>query len=760
MAVTHLWVTAAARGGDRILFQNLTGTGRVSKIIRSLFPKVFKKVEKQAESKAIWASKTEATWQSRCSPLLADVTTLSRGAFTKIFPQRSMTSFASTLRLAAARKLMYSGFGKSSKAKNISVFGFVGLCFAMQEETSLSTNEEFICTEIRNTFQGFHSVSRTVTDTKPAAIFCVEDFQFGNFIAKGSCSAVYEAKLVNRFSSNTKSADIQSDESGDDDIFLSSEDDANFSLPSSNTEFPLQTEIAVQFAGGNHTELEDVAVLLSEDSSDFSLLDESDVFTSDSADDDIEVIDESESNSEYQERPHRDDLDELGVVLATALVDDVLAVDSVTHESDHLDELGVVLAAALVDDVLAVDSVTRESNHLDETVFLHDLDSSLHSNDDSQFDLDDSQFDLEDSQFDLAVKMMFNYSAESTAEAVTMAMEKEMVPLKLAHSDTAVTNVEKWKFWRRRKKRKCLPLHPNIVEMKAVFIDQVADFPENHTQYPAALPQRLNPDGLGRNMTMFLVMKRYSSTLRDYIRLKTPDVYESCLLICQILEGVTFLRETGVAHRDLKSDNILLDLTNQNAPWLVISDFGCCLRDDLGLEIPYYTGEISKGGNRALLAPEIACTQPGRFSVLDYRKSDVWTVGSLVYEIFGRENPFYRLDSATYREGDLPPLPDTCPWIVRKLVSSLLLRDPSKRLEPAVAANVMHLFLWWPSWFSKPSNEKVQDWLLAFSREVAYQDISLFISESKASVEHMLQRSFLLRLHFHELIDAVNFIYD
>ena len=45
--------------------------------------------------------------------------------------------------------------------------------------------------------------------------------------------------------------------------------------------------------------------------------------------------------------------------------------------------------------------------------------------------------------------------------------------------------------------------------MKAAFVDQVADLPENRDQYPAALPQRLHPDGLGRNMTMFLVMKRW-----------------------------------------------------------------------------------------------------------------------------------------------------------------------------------------------------------------------------------------------------------
>jgi len=59
---------------------------------------------------------------------------------------------------------------------------------------------------------------------------------------------------------------------------------------------------------------------------------------------------------------------------------------------------------------------------------------------------------------------------------------------------------------------------------------------------------------------------------------------------------------------------------------------------------------------------QIACAKPEPNGVLDYRKSDLWAVGALAYEIFGFNNPFYRLDdgtrlrSATYREDDLPVL--------------------------------------------------------------------------------------------------------
>ena len=55
---------------------------------------------------------------------------------------------------------------------------------------------------------------------------------------------------------------------------------------------------------------------------------------------------------------------------------------------------------------------------------------------------------------------------------------------------------------------------------------------------------------------------------------------------------------------------------------------------------------------------QILSAQPGPYSVLDYSKADLWATGALAYEIFGGDNPFYsQLNSASYREQDLPPLP-------------------------------------------------------------------------------------------------------
>ena len=146
--------------------------------------------------------------------------------------------------------------------------------------------------------------------------------------------------------------------------------------------------------------------------------------------------------------------------------------------------------------------------------------------------------------------------------------------------------------------------------------------------------------------------------------------------------------------RDLKSDNILIETSSDSLPVLVLSDFGCCIADkDHGLNIPYASQEMDKGGNQALMAPEIILKQPGTFSVLNYSKSDLWACGAIAYEIFGQVNPFYAqnianengeilqgqaLKNVDYKESDLPDLGDDVPEIVKKLVENILQRSPSK----------------------------------------------------------------------------------
>jgi serine/threonine protein kinase len=181
-------------------------------------------------------------------------------------------------------------------------------------------------------------------------------------------------------------------------------------------------------------------------------------------------------------------------------------------------------------------------------------------------------------QFNLAIKMLFNYGIQSNAEALKKAMDKELLPLD-----------------------KCF-YHPNIVRMYSCFVDSFPLLNDAHEYYPMAIPTRLSSDSFGRNKTLFIVMKKYDLTLNEYIQLNQPTKYERLLLFAQLIEALLYLNNHSIVHRDLKSDNLLIcNATGE----LVLADFGCALYHPPDLKLPYQTDEICKGGNIALMAPEV-----------------------------------------------------------------------------------------------------------------------------------------------------------
>ncbi|XP_014209707.1 serine/threonine-protein kinase PINK1, mitochondrial [Copidosoma floridanum] len=353
----------------------------------------------------------------------------------------------------------------------------------------------------------------------------------------------------------------------------------------------------------------------------------------------------------------------------------------------------------------------------------------------------DKQSDV--TAFPLAIKMMFNYDAESNAIAILRAMFRETVP---AWEHCRNDELSDWEQ-RMSDSKKALPPHPNIVAMYSVFADHVPFLPDSINMYPDALPARLNPEGSGRNMSLFLVMKRYDLTLKQYVTdHDINNVRTSILLFTQLLEAITHMNSHNIAHRDLKSDNVLLDISEEsdNCPTLVITDFGCCLADkNHGLHLPYNTLDIDKGGNAALMAPEIISAEPGPFTSLNYTKSDLWTAGTIAYEIFGLKNPFYgtkekpMLKNYSYKEEDLPPLPESVPVIVSALIKNILSRSTYKRLSVDMAATVMQLYLWAPSsWLQAdckiPSSNEILQWLLCLTSKVLCENYN--ISEKRNSM--------------------------
>ncbi|XP_064587000.1 serine/threonine-protein kinase PINK1, mitochondrial [Zonotrichia leucophrys gambelii] len=359
--------------------------------------------------------------------------------------------------------------------------------------------------------------------------------------------------------------------------------------------------------------------------------------------------------------------------------------------------------------------------------------------------------------FPLAIKMMWNISAGSSSEAILDAMGRELVPatgLALSGEYGAVSGRRNPVLGRKK-----LQPHPNIIQVIRAFTSSVPLLPGAFADYPDVLPLSLNPRGIGHSRTLFLVMKNYPFTLRQYLQENTPDVRLSTVMILQLLEGVDHLVRHGIAHRDLKSDNILVEFDSAGCPWLVITDFGCCLADEnIGLRLPFTSSYVDRGGNGCLMAPEVITASPGPGTVINYSKADAWAVGAIAYEILGLANPFYghgdsSLESRSYQEDQLPSLPNHVPLEVRQVIKMLLQRDPNKRLSARVAANVLHLSLWGDSVVASRTLKPDQmiAWLLCQSAATLLTNRLA----DKSQVETKMKMCFLANLEFEDLWAAI-----
>ncbi|KAK6738859.1 hypothetical protein RB195_020760 [Necator americanus] len=295
-------------------------------------------------------------------------------------------------------------------------------------------------------------------------------------------------------------------------------------------------------------------------------------------------------------------------------------------------------------------------------------------------------------KYPLALKLMYNFALDMCPRLgdnyLWRSMGAELVPLP---GSAGLLSGRMGSY------RPLPDFHPNVVRVLTAFVDRMPILDDAKHVYPDALPTALFYETvISEPRTMFIVMKRYHMTLRSYL----VDLKRKCsdrvarILFGQLLEGCVFLYDNIVAQRDMKSDNILLEFDDpEEVPHLVISDFGCALATGSWL-VKYVDDTIDLGGNRRTRAPEIVVAEPSTDCVLDFRMADTWAVGTLGYEIFTRVNPFYsRLDSAKYKEEDLPSLPRLTAKPVCAVVHDLLKRNPTERLLPHIAANVISLSL-------------------------------------------------------------------
>ncbi|XP_071545245.1 serine/threonine-protein kinase Nek8-like isoform X2 [Panulirus ornatus] len=188
--------------------------------------------------------------------------------------------------------------------------------------------------------------------------------------------------------------------------------------------------------------------------------------------------------------------------------------------------------------------------------------------------------------------------------------------------------------------------HPNIIEYYENYLD---------------------------NNTMMIVMEYApGGNLYDYLRsrgegnlLQEEDVLH---LFCQLVLGMQHIHESNILHRDIKSNNILLDRSHRIVK---IGDFG----------ISKILSSKSKAhtvvGTPCYLSPELCQEKPYN------QKSDIWALGCVLYEMLTLRRAFEAetLPALIMKimRGIFAPINPHYSAEMRSLVHLLLHMDPTQR---------------------------------------------------------------------------------
>ena len=98
-------------------------------------------------------------------------------------------------------------------------------------------------------------------------------------------------------------------------------------------------------------------------------------------------------------------------------------------------------------------------------------------------------------------------------------------------------------------------------------------------------------------------------------------------ILRKTVEGLLYLHSRGIVHRDIKSDNVLLNSKGD----IKLADFGyatqlTCQRRQT----------VSKVGTVCWMAPEIVCKIKKHYD----HKADIWSLGIFAFELAEGEPPY------------------------------------------------------------------------------------------------------------------------
>lgn len=133
------------------------------------------------------------------------------------------------------------------------------------------------------------------------------------------------------------------------------------------------------------------------------------------------------------------------------------------------------------------------------------------------------------------------------------------------------------------------------------------------------------------NIPFILMEYIRGDNLEKILKNDKPSINASIFIAIEILKGVFHAHSHRIIHRDIKPSNVIISESGQ----VKITDFGTA-------KIPpsLLSDSLISDSNEILGTPGYFTPEQAKGEILDHR-SDIFSVGVVLYEMLAGENPFY-----------------------------------------------------------------------------------------------------------------------
>lgn len=172
--------------------------------------------------------------------------------------------------------------------------------------------------------------------------------------------------------------------------------------------------------------------------------------------------------------------------------------------------------------------------------------------------------------------------------------------------------------------------------------------------------------------SIYSCMELADKSLYRYLQTeRKPSLQQGTKWAVQIARAMHHIHRHGLAHRDLKSANVLLF---EEEDVVKVCDFGCARPLDSSTTV---SGTI---GTYRWMAPEFN----EKASTKVNQRCDVFSYAMVLYEIFTQEIPYSDIAEgfdivSSIRNGERPLIPQELPQYIKELIQSCWKHDPHDR---------------------------------------------------------------------------------